>query len=89
MIWWIALGILTLIAIMPVGISGVYDEAGPVVRLILGPVRLQLYPTKQKEKKEQVQRKQVKKLPLRLRLSPRRREKAAVFPISCPLLNLF
>lgn len=61
MIWWIALGIVSLIAILPVGISGIYDESGPLVRLIIGPVRLLLYPTKPKENKEQIKDKQPRK----------------------------
>lgn len=50
--WLIALGILTLLAILPLGASVRYDAGGPVVRLILGPVRITLIPMKKKEKKK-------------------------------------
>ena len=50
--WLITLGILTLLAILPLGVSLKYNADGAVVRLILGPIRITLYPTKPKEKKE-------------------------------------
>ena len=49
--WLIAAGIIVLLAILPLGVSAVYDEGGPLVRLIVGPVRVLLYPSN-KEKKE-------------------------------------
>ena len=51
--WLITLGILTLLAILPLGVSLKYNADGAFVRLILGPVRLTLFPTKPKEKKAQ------------------------------------
>ena len=51
MFWWITLGILTLLAILPVGVWGSYDENGPVVKLVLGPVKLRLFPRPPKQKK--------------------------------------
>ena len=48
--WLIFLGILVAIGILPVGASVRYDEAGPRVRLILGPMKLLLYPRQKKEK---------------------------------------
>ena len=50
--WLITLGILTLLAILPLGVSVLYHENGPLVRLIAGPVRLTLFPKKKKDKKE-------------------------------------
>lgn len=49
--WLIALGVLTLIAIIPVGVSALYDEDGPCVRIIAGPIRIKVFPLKKKEKK--------------------------------------
>lgn len=49
--WLIALGILTLLAILPLGVSVKYDSGGPFVRLVLGPVRLTVVPGKKKEKR--------------------------------------
>jgi len=50
--WLIALGVLTLIAIIPIGVSAVYDEDGPLVKIIAGFIRIPVYPTKKKEGKE-------------------------------------
>ena len=46
--WLIALAVIVLLAILPLGVSAVYDEAGPLIRLIFGPVRLQVFPAKKK-----------------------------------------
>lgn len=59
--WLIALGILTALAILPLGVSAQYDSGGALVRLILGPVKLILYPRphsppkKEKKPKEKKQ----------------------------------
>ena len=50
--WLITLGILTALAILPLGVSMKYNADGANLRLILGPIRLTLFPTKPKEKKE-------------------------------------
>ena len=49
--WLIALGVLTLIAILPIGVSASYDANGPAVAVTVGFVRIPLYPVKKKEKK--------------------------------------
>ena len=54
--WWITLGILTLLAILPLGVSVKYNAEGPLVRLILGPVKLTVFPVKKKPKKEKPQK---------------------------------
>ena len=56
--WLITFGILFLLAILPLGASVIYDQKGPVVRIIAGPVKFQVYPMKKKadsEKKEKQQ----------------------------------
>lgn len=59
--WLISLGILTLLAILPLGVSVIYNTDGPLVRLIAGPVRLTLFPTKKKDKKEKPKKEKPKK----------------------------
>lgn len=49
--WLITLGALTLLALLPVGVRVRYDAGGPLVKLILGPVKLPLFPRPKKEKK--------------------------------------
>ena len=50
--WLITLGILFLLAILPLGVSIKYNSEGPVIRLILGPIKITLIPGKKKVKKE-------------------------------------
>jgi len=49
--WLITLGILALLALLPLGVSITYDEDGTVVKVILGPVKITLFPRPKKEKK--------------------------------------
>lgn len=48
--WLITLGILFLLAILPLGASVKYDDAGPLVRIIAGPIRFTVFPMKKKDK---------------------------------------
>lgn len=61
--WLITLGILTLLAILPLGVSVKYDSEGPLVRLIMGPVRLTLFPRPKKEKKPKKKKEKKEKQP--------------------------
>lgn len=54
--WWITLGILVLLALLPLGVSVKYDSEGPLVRVILGPVRFTVFPLSKKEKKDKKQK---------------------------------
>ena len=58
--WLIALGVLTLIAILPVGVSALYNENGPRILIIAGPVRISVFPAKKKEKKDKETKSQKK-----------------------------
>ena len=49
--WLITFGILFLLAVLPLGVSVSYDEAGAVVKVIAGPVKITLFPRPKKEKK--------------------------------------
>lgn len=50
--WIISFVILSLLAILPLGAHVRYDAGGSVVKLILGPVRLQILPKKPKKPKK-------------------------------------
>ena len=59
--WLITLGILLLLGLLPLGIGAVYDEDGPLVRIIAGPFRFKVFPTaKNKKKKDKKKDKQAK-----------------------------
>ena len=60
--WLIALGILTLLLVLPLGVSAVYDSDGPRVSVLAGPVRIPVYPAKKKDKKPK-QKKEKKSAP--------------------------
>ena len=55
--WLITLGIVIGLAILPLGVSLKYNSEGPLVRLILGPVKLTLYPAKSKKEKSKKEKK--------------------------------
>lgn len=58
--WLIFFGILLLLALFPIGVSARYDEDGPLVKLIAGPVKILLYPKPKKEKKKEKTKKKPK-----------------------------
>lgn len=60
--WLITLGVVILLAIIPLGVSVTYDAAGAVIRVIAGPVKITVFPLPKKEKKEK-KKKQPKKDP--------------------------
>lgn len=47
----IALGVLICLAILPLGVSAIYNAKGSRVYLLIGPARVKVYPGKHKEKK--------------------------------------
>ena len=54
--WLIALGVLFLLATLPLGVSAKYDSGGPLVKIIAGPIRFTLFPRPKKEKKKQTKK---------------------------------
>ena len=50
--WLIFLAILILLAILPLGASVLYDEDGVRVRIVAGPLKIQVFPLKKKPKKD-------------------------------------
>lgn len=54
--WWITLGVLVLLAVLPLGASVRYNGDGPLVRVILGPIKFTVFPLKKKEKKEKTKK---------------------------------
>ena len=50
--WYITLGILLILAILPLGVRVKYDEDGFLIKLIAGPVRITLLPRPKKKKED-------------------------------------
>ena len=61
--WLIALGIIVLLAVLPLGVSVRYDAAGALVRLIIGPVKITLFPRPKKDRKPKKNKKTETKEP--------------------------
>ena len=61
--WLIFLAIVILLAILPLGASVLYDEDGPRVRVVAGPVKIQVFPMKKKAKKDKPKKEKPKKEP--------------------------
>jgi len=59
--WIITLVVLMLLAILPLGVSTVYDSAGALVSVIFGPIRICFFPGKKKKDKQPKEKKPAKK----------------------------
>ena len=59
--WYITLAILLLLAILPLGASVLYDEDGARVRIVAGPLKIQVFPMKKKPKKDKPKQEKPKK----------------------------
>ena len=61
--WLIALGIIVVLAILPLGASVIYDKSGPLVRIIAGPLKIQVFPLKKKAKQDKPKKEKKEKEP--------------------------
>ena len=59
--WIIALAVLVLLAILPLGASVLYDAEGARVRVVAGPLKIQVFPMKKKPKKYKPKKEKNKK----------------------------
>ena len=50
--WLLTLAVVAGLAFLPLGVSAKYGSAGPLVRLLIGPAGIQLYPGKKKKKED-------------------------------------
>ena len=80
--WLITLGILILLAILPLGVRLKYNADGPLVQVLLGPVGITLYPGKKqkkdkpkKEKKEKKSKTEKTSMPKKPEIPPKKEEK--------------
>ena len=87
--WLIALAVLILLGCLPLGISGIYDESGAIANLLVGPLRIALYPGKKKEKKDPEPEKQEKPVKSQKENEKQeKRKKAETLRIFCPWSKL-
>ena len=59
--WLITLGIIFLLAVLPLGVQIRYNSEGMVLKVIAGPIKITLLPRPQKEKKEKKKKEPKKK----------------------------
>ena len=59
--WIIALGVLVLLAILPLGVSFLYDSNGPVASVLAGPLRIVVFPSKKHKPKKEKPKKATQK----------------------------
>ncbi len=74
--WLIALGILVLIAILPIGASLIYDEDGLLLSLLLGWLKIRLYPKKQTKEKKPKEKKKTARPTREKKAPPKPKEKS-------------
>ncbi len=73
--WLIALVILALLALLPLGVTARYDADGAAVTLLAGPVPFRLIPKKQKEKKPKQKKEKQKGKPGAVAAGQQKKEK--------------
>lgn len=90
--WWIALGILFLLAILPLGVSIRYDEDGVRVRVILGIIRITVFPLpgwlKKKDKKKPAEKTEKKKKKQKKEPKPQTEKKGGSLTDFLPLVKV-
>ena len=59
--WLIALAVLILLGCLPLGVRGIYAASGATADLLIGPVKIRVFPGKKKEKAEKPKEKEEKK----------------------------
>ena len=59
--WWITLGVLFLLAVLPLGVSIRYNAEGVLAKVITGPVKITLFPRPKKEKKKKPEKAKTEK----------------------------
>ncbi len=84
--WVIALAVLVLLGCLPLGVSGIYEASGPVANLLIGPVRIALYPRAKKEKAKPAKKK--KEAPVQKDAAPKVEKKGGSFTDFLPLVRL-
>lgn len=87
--WLITLGILVLLAVLPLGIHVRYDEDGALGKLIAGPIRILLFPRPKKEKpKKEPKPKKKKKAAAPAAPKPKEKKKGGPITDFLPLVDV-
>lgn len=86
--WAIAFLVIFLLAILPLGVSARYEESGPLVQVVAGPIRVTLFPKKKgKKKKEKAKKEKKKKEPAQKKEEPKKEKKGGSWKDFIPLVK--
>lgn len=58
--WFIALGVIALLAVLPLGVRFQYDSSGAVLCILAGPLRFRVFPSKKEKSKKEKPKKEKK-----------------------------
>ena len=86
--WLIALAVISLLAVLPLGISAKYDELGPQLWVIAGPMRLKLLPGKKKTKDTEKKPKEAKRKKIEKPASEKKEKKGGSVTDFLPLVRV-
>lgn len=86
--WLITAGILIVLAILPLGVGGAYEQAAYLLYFRIGPIKVKLLPRKAKEKKEKKNNKTQPKNPAKKADNKKQSQKQGSFQDYFPLLQL-
>ena len=97
---WITAAILLALAVLPLGVRIRYNDAGFVLKVITGPLKITIFPRKKKQKKQKVKQKKKKvagtsepavseeKPPQPPKIQPEKKEKGGSLTRFLPLVKL-
>jgi len=85
--WLIALAVLATLAILPIGVSAIYDAGGAAVWVIVGPIRFKAYP-KRKKKDGKKEEKEADKKAKKKTASSEEKKKGGSFTDFFPLVQV-
>ncbi len=85
--WLIALGVLLALGCLPLGISGIYEADGPIANLLIGPVRIALYPREKMEKEKPAKQEKPKEMVKQEKTAPAEK-KGGSFTDFLPLVQV-
>lgn len=85
--WLIAAGVIVLLAVLPLGVSVIYNDSGLMAWLLAGPVRVKVYPSGKKKAKRQ-ENKQASEKPQKTAQSRPKEKKGGSYQDFLPILQI-
>ena len=86
--WLIALAVLVLLGCLPLGVRGIYAMSGLTADLLIGPVKIRLYPGEKKPKAEKSDEAKKKTAPTQKSATEKEKDKGGSFTDFLPLIKV-